>query len=258
MSLPLRSRGQSSRSPLVLLLLFTTLDVYRTTSTFAIHAVSTDAQLFHYEQSSLFPSLKQARLPREAIEGGKEIHVRADLESIGVAICSVEVRTLLVPSASLDSFAKIAASSFHRSLPSSPRTSIISFSTPISSTDSSLPTSSARPSAAPSSVRTSRPRLRLAGARLHGLLSLATRGATMRSGACERKLASPKQKLTFPLFSHSQQSDSVAQGLPSCARREHARERSALRTTSRPRLLRQRSRSVSVSHSPAPPLSCSR
>lgn len=90
---PSESRSVASRSPLLSHLL-TTHHSRRTTSTFAIHAVSTDAQLFHYEQSSLFPSLKQARLPREAIESGKEIHVRADLESIGVAICSVEVRTL--------------------------------------------------------------------------------------------------------------------------------------------------------------------
>lgn len=71
--------------------MLTILVLSRTTSTFAIHAVSTDAQLYHYEESSLFPSLRRARLPREAIENGKEIHVRADLESVGVAICSVEV-----------------------------------------------------------------------------------------------------------------------------------------------------------------------
>jgi hypothetical protein len=67
----------------------------RTTSTFAVHALSADAQLFHYEQSSLFPTLRQARLPREALDGHKEIHVRADLESIGVAICSIEVIAFL-------------------------------------------------------------------------------------------------------------------------------------------------------------------
>ncbi|KAM0788374.1 hypothetical protein ACM66B_001514 [Microbotryomycetes sp. NB124-2] len=66
----------------------------RTTSTFAVHTVSADAQLFHYEQTSLFPKLKRARLPREALEGGKTVRVRSDLESVGVAICSVEVAPL--------------------------------------------------------------------------------------------------------------------------------------------------------------------
>ncbi|KAK4051858.1 translation initiation factor eIF-2B epsilon subunit, GEF [Microbotryomycetes sp. JL201] len=66
----------------------------RTTSTYAVHTMSADAQLFHYEQTSLFPKLKRARLPREALEGGKTVRVRSDLESIGVAICSVEVAPL--------------------------------------------------------------------------------------------------------------------------------------------------------------------
>lgn len=39
----------------------------------------------------MYPRRKQAKLPREALDGGKEMTVRSDLESIGVQICSVEV-----------------------------------------------------------------------------------------------------------------------------------------------------------------------
>ncbi|SCV74138.1 BQ2448_6570 [Microbotryum intermedium] len=63
----------------------------RTTPTFAILALSGSYQLMHYEQSPLFPALRKAKLPREALDDGKELQVRADLESVGVAICSVEV-----------------------------------------------------------------------------------------------------------------------------------------------------------------------
>ncbi|GAA5909439.1 hypothetical protein JCM5296_000571 [Sporobolomyces johnsonii] len=66
----------------------------KTSSVFAVHALSTDAQLFHYEQSSLFPKMKQFKVPREALADGKEIHTRADLESVGAVICSVEVAPL--------------------------------------------------------------------------------------------------------------------------------------------------------------------
>ncbi|GAA5949819.1 hypothetical protein JCM21900_004211 [Sporobolomyces salmonicolor] len=66
----------------------------KTSSVFAVHALSTDAQLFHYEQSSLFPKMKQFTVPREALADGKEIHTRADLESVGAVICSVEVAPL--------------------------------------------------------------------------------------------------------------------------------------------------------------------
>ncbi|SGY47010.1 BQ5605_C001g00486 [Microbotryum silenes-dioicae] len=65
-----------------------------TTPTFAILAISGTHQLMQYEQSPLFPALRKAKLPREALDGGKELQVRADLESVGVAICSVEVPPL--------------------------------------------------------------------------------------------------------------------------------------------------------------------
>lgn len=60
----------------------------------------------------------------------------------------------------------------------------------------------------------------------------------------------PVPNLPRPL----QQSDPFAQGLPSRARREHARERSSLRAASRPRLLRQGSRSFSVCYSKSCPV----
>lgn len=64
----------------------------RTTSKYAVHLLAPNHQLLHYEESSLFPKKKRAVLPREALDGGKEAIARADLESVGVTICSVEVR----------------------------------------------------------------------------------------------------------------------------------------------------------------------
>lgn len=64
---------------------------YRTTSKFAVHVLSADDQLYHYEESALFPRLKSVQVPRDAL-GPKDVSVRADLESIGIAICSTEVR----------------------------------------------------------------------------------------------------------------------------------------------------------------------
>ncbi|GAA6059328.1 hypothetical protein JCM10212_005908 [Sporobolomyces blumeae] len=66
----------------------------KTSAVFAVHALSNDAQLFHYEQSSLFPKMKSFKVPREALQDGKEIHTRSDLESVGAVICSVEVAPL--------------------------------------------------------------------------------------------------------------------------------------------------------------------
>ncbi|GAA5887270.1 hypothetical protein JCM6882_002469 [Rhodosporidiobolus microsporus] len=66
----------------------------KTHSTFAVHTLSSDAQLFHYEQSSTFPKMKQFAVPREALASGKEIQTRSDLEAVGAVICSVEVAPL--------------------------------------------------------------------------------------------------------------------------------------------------------------------
>lgn len=56
-----------------------------------MHVLAEDGQLFHYEESQVFPKRKQASLPREALGGDKDVQVRVDLESVGVAICSQEV-----------------------------------------------------------------------------------------------------------------------------------------------------------------------
>ena len=42
----------------------------------------------------MFPKRKQASLPKEALGGAKDVRVRIDLESVGVAICSIEVAPL--------------------------------------------------------------------------------------------------------------------------------------------------------------------
>lgn len=59
-----------------------------------MHLLAPNNQLLHYEECSLYPKRKRAKLPREALEGGKEATARGDLESIGVQICSVEVGRL--------------------------------------------------------------------------------------------------------------------------------------------------------------------
>ncbi|GAA5924014.1 hypothetical protein JCM10213_004472 [Rhodosporidiobolus nylandii] len=66
----------------------------KTHSTFAVHTLSSDAQLFHYEHSSTFPRVKQFKVPREALQSGKAIQTRSDLEAVGAVICSVEVAPL--------------------------------------------------------------------------------------------------------------------------------------------------------------------
>ncbi|BGP38404.1 translation initiation factor eIF-2B epsilon subunit, GEF [Rhodotorula kratochvilovae] len=66
----------------------------KTHSTFAVHSLTTDAQLLHYEQSSLFPKMKTFTVPREALAGGKDVHTRSDLEAVGAVICSPEVAPL--------------------------------------------------------------------------------------------------------------------------------------------------------------------
>ncbi|GAA5998409.1 translation initiation factor eIF2B catalytic subunit epsilon [Rhodotorula paludigena] len=66
----------------------------KTHSTFAVHTLTSDAQLMHYEQSPLFPKLRTFTVPREALGGGKEVHIRSDLEAVGAVICSVEVAPL--------------------------------------------------------------------------------------------------------------------------------------------------------------------
>ncbi|TNY22364.1 hypothetical protein DMC30DRAFT_392369 [Rhodotorula diobovata] len=68
--------------------------VNKTHSTFAVHSLTTDAQLLHYEQSSLFPKMKTFTVPREALAGGKDVHTRSDLEAVGAVICSPEVAPL--------------------------------------------------------------------------------------------------------------------------------------------------------------------
>jgi translation initiation factor eIF-2B subunit epsilon len=59
-----------------------------------VHVLADDGQLFHYEESQVFPKRKQASLPKEALGGAKDVRVRVDLESVGVAICSIEVAPL--------------------------------------------------------------------------------------------------------------------------------------------------------------------
>ncbi|GAA5860000.1 hypothetical protein JCM8547_003052 [Rhodosporidiobolus lusitaniae] len=66
----------------------------KTHATFAVHTLSSDHQLFHYEQTPAFPKMKQFKVPREALASGKEIHTRSDLEAVGAVICSVEVAPL--------------------------------------------------------------------------------------------------------------------------------------------------------------------
>ncbi|GAA6034875.1 hypothetical protein JCM8097_009345 [Rhodosporidiobolus ruineniae] len=66
----------------------------KTHATFAVHTLSSDHQLFHYEESPIYPRMKQFKVPREALQTGKEIHTRCDLETVGAVICSVEVAPL--------------------------------------------------------------------------------------------------------------------------------------------------------------------
>ncbi|KAI5474655.1 hypothetical protein MNV49_002699 [Pseudohyphozyma bogoriensis] len=65
-----------------------------TTSKLAVHVLSQNDQLLHYEESSMFPKIKQAMIPREALQGGKEVRTRSDLEAVGIAICNIEVPAL--------------------------------------------------------------------------------------------------------------------------------------------------------------------
>ncbi|GAA5976582.1 hypothetical protein JCM11641_001346 [Rhodosporidiobolus odoratus] len=66
----------------------------KTHSTFAVHTLDSDAQLYHYEESAAFPKMRQFKVPREALATGKEIRTRSDLEAVGAVICSVEVAPL--------------------------------------------------------------------------------------------------------------------------------------------------------------------
>lgn len=67
----------------------------RTNSVFAVHALSPNHQLLHYEQSQLFPKMKTFKLPREALSNPEhEVTTRSDLESVGLVICSNEVSPL--------------------------------------------------------------------------------------------------------------------------------------------------------------------
>ncbi|GAA5877759.1 hypothetical protein JCM16303_000227 [Sporobolomyces ruberrimus] len=67
----------------------------KTNSVFAVHALSPNHQLFHYEQSQLFPKMKSFKLPREALSNPEqEVTTRSDLESVGLVICSNEVAPL--------------------------------------------------------------------------------------------------------------------------------------------------------------------
>ncbi|KAL8287047.1 hypothetical protein RQP46_004053 [Phenoliferia psychrophenolica] len=62
---------------------------------YAVHVVEgEDDRLLHYEESKRFPRSRQATIPRDALEGCKEVRTRVDLEAVGVAICSVEVPPL--------------------------------------------------------------------------------------------------------------------------------------------------------------------
>lgn len=70
---------------------------YPTTTKSVVHMLSPEAELLHYEAAPVFPTRQRAKLPREALDGGKEVTVRSDLESIGVQICSVEVSLILPP-----------------------------------------------------------------------------------------------------------------------------------------------------------------
>ena len=67
----------------------------RTTSCLATHVVADDGQLLHYEEAPMYPARKAVRLPREVLDCAKDLRVRSDLESVGVAICSIEVRPTL-------------------------------------------------------------------------------------------------------------------------------------------------------------------
>lgn len=73
----------------------------RTNSVFAVHALAPNHQLLHYEQSQLFPKMRTFKLPREALSNPEqEVTTRSDLESVGLVICSNEVRLPLCPLAS--------------------------------------------------------------------------------------------------------------------------------------------------------------
>ena len=145
----------------------------RTTSKYAVHLLAPNHQLLHYEECSLFPKKKRSVLPREALDEGKEAVVRADLESVGVTICSVEVRlSCLCDTATTDT---MRGCRYRRSLR---RTLIINTFTPISSTGFSRRTFSARRFAVRSWERTSRRPTRFA--RLSSTpLSWGTRERTM-------------------------------------------------------------------------------
>lgn len=65
-----------------------------TATKLAVHVLSSENQLLHYEESRLYPKLKNVSLPREALAGGKEVKARADLEAVGAVICSIEVPAL--------------------------------------------------------------------------------------------------------------------------------------------------------------------
>ena len=59
---------------------------------YAVHVLEgEDERLLHYEESKRFPRSRQATIPRDALEGCREVRTRIDLEAVGVAICSVEV-----------------------------------------------------------------------------------------------------------------------------------------------------------------------
>lgn len=62
---------------------------------YAVHVLEgPDDRLLHYEESRPFPRIPYATIPREQLEGNREVHARVDLEAVGVAICSVEVPPL--------------------------------------------------------------------------------------------------------------------------------------------------------------------
>ncbi|TKA57409.1 hypothetical protein B0A53_00638 [Rhodotorula sp. CCFEE 5036] len=54
----------------------------QTHATFAVHTLTPDAQLLHYEESLLFPKMKKFTIPREALGNGTELRARSDLEAV--------------------------------------------------------------------------------------------------------------------------------------------------------------------------------
>jgi hypothetical protein len=87
--------AQVKRSLHVQTVMGLTLGIHsRASSQSSIYILSPSSQLLHYETSATFPRKPRARFPREMLDNTRDVLIRSDLESIGVDVCSIEVRTL--------------------------------------------------------------------------------------------------------------------------------------------------------------------